>query len=106
MADLLDHFLPTAGTPGFPPKIAIHTFGYVLVDYAYGKTNQNQMEVFWNLTDPAEISELSAILNTVSSAGNIAAKDRKAREWEAVLGITETGAKYQTKAAIRARMGI
>ena len=106
MADLLDHFLPTAGASGFPEKIAIHMFGYALVDYSYGKTTQNQMEVFFDLSDPAEINQLTAVLDEIDSSGNVASKVRKAREWEAVLGITESGAKYQTKAEIIERMGL
>lgn len=106
MTDLLDHFLPTAGEEGFPEKISVHTFGAALKDYADGFTTQAEMEAFWNLTDPAEVNQLTAVTAQLDAISNSALRSLKTYEYEAVLRIVETGEKYQTKAGIATRLGL
>ncbi len=106
MADLLDHFLPTAGEEGFPDKIAVHTFGAALNDYADGFTTQAEIEGFFNLTDPAEVNQLGAVTAQLDAIGSSALRSLKTYEYESVLRIVETGEKYQTKAEIATRLGL
>ena len=106
MADLLDHFLPTAGAPGFPEKIAVHTFGAALKDYAQGFTTRNEIVVFWDLDDAAEQNQLDAVIAQLDAIAQESLRLLRADEYETVLRITETGEKYQIKSEIATRLGL
>jgi len=103
MADLYDRLFPAEVDP-IEAKIPVHTFRAALGDYAAGYTTRNELVVYWSL-DAAAQTDLDVLLGQID-ASNALQKAMFLLQLHDVLLITEAGAKYQTKADFRTRMGL
>lgn len=101
MTDLYDRlFDPVAGEG----NIAVHYFRAALGDYATGNTTRAQIVGYWNLDTEAQV-DLDVLLARIDAASALG-KAAFLIELHDVMLITEAGAKYQTKADFRTRMGL
>ena len=102
MPDLFDRLINPAVTGD---KMPVHTFRAAIGDYVAGQTTRNQIVAFWNLDTSAQ-SDLDALLVAVDAIGSNARKALWLLQLHDVLLIAEAGAKYTTKSAFAARMGL
>lgn len=101
MTDLYERlFEPEAGVA----NIAVHYFRAALGDYATGNTTRTEIVAYWSLDTEAQ-TDLDVLL-AVIDAGTAIQKVAFLLELHDVLMITEAGAKYQTKAEFKTRMGL
>jgi len=101
MTDLYERlFEPEEGVE----NIAVHYFRAALGDYATGNTTRAEIVGYWSLDTEAQ-TDLDVLLIRIDAAPNLG-KAIFLLELHDVLMITEAGAKYQTKALFRTRMGL
>jgi len=101
MTDLYERlFEPEEGVE----NIAVHYFRAALGDYATGNTTRAEIVGYWSLDTEAQ-TDLDVLLTRIDAAPNLG-KAIFLLELHDVLMITEAGAKYQTKALFRTRMGL
>lgn len=101
MTDLYDRmFNPVSGVE----NIAVHYFRAAMGDYTRGYTTRAEIISYWQL-DAEATSDLDVLLARIDSANNLG-KAVFLLELHDVLMITEAGAKYQTKAEFKTRMGL
>ena len=102
MADLYDRLFVSDPAYG---KITIHYFRAALGDYADGQnTTRQQIIDYWTL-DAEATADLDVLLAEID-AGTALQKAAFLLRLHDVMMIAEAGAKYQTKAAFRARLGL
>jgi len=101
MADLFDRLFPGPDTE----NIAVHYFFAALVDYAAGETTRAQIIAYWSLDADAQV-DLNVLCNAIDALDTSIAKVAFGTELHAVLMFAEAGAKYNTKATFRARLGL
>ena len=101
MADLFDRLFPTDGSE----NIAVHYFYSAIVDYAAGETTRQQIIDYWALDAEAQ-ADLNTLCDAVDALSGKANKLAFGAELHAVLMFAEAGAKYTTKSAFRARLGL
>ena len=104
MTDLFERLFPRLAGIEDLENISIHSFRAALGDYATGNTTRAQIVNYWSLDTDAQ-TDLDVLLAEID-AGNSAARVRFLVELHDVMLITEEGAKYQTKAEFRTRMGL
>lgn len=102
MADLFDRLFPS--DPG-EDSIAVHYLFAALVDYAAGETTRAQIVAYWSLDADAEV-DLDVLCDAIDSLGTSTAKMAFGTELHAVLMFAEAGAKYDTRAAFKTRLGL
>ena len=101
MTDLYDRlYNPDPGVE----NIAVHYFRAAMGDYATGNTTRAEIINYWQL-DSEAVADLDVLLGRIDSANNLS-KAVFLLELHDVLLITEAGAKYQTKAEFKTRMGL
>ncbi len=101
MTDLYDRlFEPEEGET----NIAVHYFRAALGDYTMGHTTRAEIVNYWSLDTEAQV-DLDVLLAKIDSSANLG-KAVFLLELHDVLMITEAGAKYQTKASFRTRLGL
>ena len=100
MADLFDRLFPAEGE-----NIPVHYFFSALVDYATGNTTRVQIVNYWSLDAEAE-ADLDTLCDAMDAEVGRANKLVFGTELHAVLMFAEAGAKYATKAAFVARLGL
>ena len=103
MADLYDRLFPAEVDP-IEPRIAVHYFRAALGDYARGFTTRAQIVGYWSLDAEAQV-DLDVLLARIDG-GNASQVVIFLLELHDVLMITEAGARYQTKALFKTRMGL
>ena len=101
MPDLYDRLFDEDSEIG---NIAVHSFRAALGDYATGNTTRAQIVNYWNLDASAQV-DLDVLLARIDSFNNLQ-KAGFLLELHDVMLITEEGAKYQTKAEFKTRMGL
>ena len=87
-----------------PNPIAVHSFRAALGDYATGNTTRGEIVGYWSLDAEAQV-DLDILLAALDAAGALG-KASFLLQIHDVMLITEEGAKYQTKAEFKARMGL
>lgn len=101
MTDLYERlFEPVGGEE----NIAVHYFRAALGDYATGNTTRAEIVAYWSLDAEARV-DLDVLLARIDAATNLG-KATFLLELHDVLNITEAGAKYQTKAEFKTRLGL
>lgn len=85
-------------------SIAVHSSRAALGDYAAGYTTRTQIVNYWDLDAEAQI-DLDVLLARLDAASPLE-KVLFLLEYHDVALITEEGAKYQTKAEFKTRMGL
>lgn len=101
MADLYERlFEPVEGEE----NIAVHYFRAALGDYATGNTTRTEIVNYWSLDTEAQV-DLDVLLAEIDAASALG-KAAFLIELHDVMMITEAGAKYQTKALFKARLGL
>lgn len=100
MADLFDRLFDE----DIEENIAVHYFRAALGDYATGNTTRAQIISFWSL-DAEAVTDLDVLLTRIDSSGNLG-KAIFLLELHDVMMIAEAGAKYQTKAEFKTRLGL
>ena len=101
MTDLYDRLFDPDEGEG---NIAVHYFRAALGDYATGNTTRAQIVGYWSLDAEAQVG-LDVLLARIDASTNLG-KAVFLLELHDVMLITEAGAKYQTKALFKARMGL
>ena len=102
MTDLFDRLFPADQNID---NIAVHYFFAALVDYASGETTRAQIVNYWMLDVDAE-ADLDVLCDAIDALGTPLAKIAFGTELHAVLMFAEGGAKYNTKAEFRTRLGL
>lgn len=102
MADLFDRLFPQGEDRS--GKIAVHTFRAALGDYAAGNTTRTEIVNYFGLDAEAQ-TDLDVLLAAIDGKTALG-KAGFLIELHDVMMIAEAGAKYTTKAAFRARLGI
>lgn len=101
MADLFDRLFPAS--PG-EDNIAVHYFWASIVDYTAGETSRAEIIAYWNLDAEAQ-TDLGVLCDALDGM-SVAQEVVFLQNFHAVMNIAEGGAKYATKAAFRARLGL
>jgi len=101
MADLFDNLYPRNIDNS---SIGVHYFRAALGDYASGYTTKAQIVAAFELDSEAE-ADLDILLNKLDSSDTLQ-KTVFLLELHDVMMIAESGKKYTTKAAFKARMGL
>ena len=102
MPDLFDRLFPSDPAQ---VNIAVHYFFSALVDYAAGETTRAQIINYWSLNADAQV-DLNALCDHIDALPTSTAKMAWGTELHAVLMFAEAGAKYNTKAAFKTRLGL
>lgn len=102
MPDLFDRLFPTDPDAD---NIPVHHFFSALVDYAAGYTTRAQITAYWNLDADAQV-DLNTMCDHIDGLPSAIAKVAWGTELHAVLMFSEAGAKYNTKATFRTRLGL
>jgi len=100
MADLFDRLFPESGE-----NVAVHYFFAAIVDYAAGETTRQQIVNWWSFDSEAE-ANLDVLCDAIDDLNKKTDKLAFGEELHAVMMFAEAGAKYTTKAAFKARLGL
>jgi hypothetical protein len=102
MADLFDRLFPADPSE---ENVAVHYFHAALVDYAAGETTRTQIVNYWSFDSEAE-ADLDTLCDAIDALSGKTNKLAFGTELHAVLMFAEAGAKYDTKADFRERLGL
>lgn len=102
MTDLFDRLFP--GDPS-EQNIPGHYFFAALVDYAAGQTTRQQIVDHWAMDAEAQ-ADLDTLCDHIDGLSGPVQKMAFGTELHAVLMFAEAGAKYRTKSAFKARLGL